>query len=72
MCLSAIYWARIDRYYFACTAHDAAAIEFADDFIRHELSLPPHERSIPAQQILHDEGLTLFRAWQAKSDRVLY
>src|SRR3954462_5926368 len=22
MCLSAIYWARIERYYFGCTAHD--------------------------------------------------
>src|SRR5690242_9351594 len=34
MCLSAIYWAHIDRYYFGCTAHDAAAIQFADDLNR--------------------------------------
>src|SRR5215216_4757555 len=33
MCLSAIYWARIERYYFGCTAQDAAAIQFADDLI---------------------------------------
>src|SRR5262245_13632217 len=29
MCLSAIYWARLDRYFFGCTAEDAAAIQFA-------------------------------------------
>jgi len=72
MCLSAIYWARIDRYYFACTAADAAAIQFADDFIRRELSLPPRARRIPAQQLLYDEGLAVFHSWQSKSDRVPY
>jgi guanine deaminase len=72
MCLAAIYWARIDRYFFACTAQDAAAIQFADDFIRRELSLAPQERSIPAQQLLHEEALAVFRSWQAKSDRVAY
>jgi tRNA(Arg) A34 adenosine deaminase TadA len=72
MCLSAIYWARIDRYYYACTAADAAAIQFADDFIRRELSLPPGQRAIPAGQLLYDEGLAVFRAWHARSDRVTY
>src|SRR5688572_2969421 len=33
MCLAAIYWSRIDRYYFACTAADAAAAGFSDAFI---------------------------------------
>ena len=30
MCLSAIYWARIERIYYANTRHDAAAIGFDD------------------------------------------
>jgi guanine deaminase len=72
MCLSAIYWARIERYYFGCTAHDAAAIQFADDFIRHELSVPPTQRSIPAIPLRRDEALAAFGAWQAKTDRTMY
>jgi len=72
MCLSAIYWARIERYYFGCTAKDAAAIQFADDFIRHELSVPPHERTIPAIPLMRTEALAAFAAWQAKAGRVPY
>ena len=33
MCLYAIYWARLDRVYFASTRKDAAGIGFDDDFI---------------------------------------
>jgi guanine deaminase len=72
MCLSAIYWARIDRYYFGCTAQDAAAIQFADEFIRHELSVPPAERSIAAIPLMRTEALAAFAAWQAKVNRVAY
>jgi guanine deaminase len=72
MCLSAIYWARIERYYFGCTAHDAASIQFADDFIRHELSVSPSERTIPAVALMRAEALAAFTAWQAKPDRVAY
>lgn len=72
MCLSAIYWARIDRYYFGCTAQDADAIQFADDFIRRELSVPPQQRTIPAIPLMRSEALAAFAAWQAKADRVTY
>src|SRR6202140_4752318 len=33
MCLSAIYWARLDRIYFANGRADAAAVGFRDDFL---------------------------------------
>jgi guanine deaminase len=72
MCLAAIYWARLDRYYYACTAADAAAIGFSDDEIHRELMLPQAERSIPALPLLRDEALAAFAAWQAKPDRVPY
>jgi len=72
MCLSAIYWSRIDRYYFGCTSQDAAAIQFADDFIRHELSVPTEQRTIPAIPLMRDDALAAFAAWQAKTDRVAY
>src|SRR4051794_26741521 len=72
MCLAAIYWARIDRYYFGCTAQDAAAIEFADAFIHHELGAPPAERTIPAIPLMRIKALAAFEAWKAKRDRVAY
>jgi guanine deaminase len=72
MCLAAIYWARIDRYYFGCTAEDAAAIEFADALIHHELGLAPEKRTIPAIPLMRSESLAAFEAWKAKVDRVGY
>jgi tRNA(Arg) A34 adenosine deaminase TadA len=72
MCLSAIYWSRLDRYYFGCTAQDAAAIEFADAFIHHELGLQPDKRTIPAIPLMRTETLATFAAWQAKTDRTKY
>jgi tRNA(Arg) A34 adenosine deaminase TadA len=72
MCLSAIYWSRLERYYFGCTAADAEAIQFADDFIRRELSLPAEQRAIPAVPLLRDKCLAAFAAWNAKPDRVPY
>ena len=72
MCLAAIYWARIDRYYFGCTAQDAAAIEFADALIHHELGVPPADRTIPAIPLMRTEALAAFEVWRAKVDRVEY
>jgi tRNA(Arg) A34 adenosine deaminase TadA len=72
MCLAAIYWARIDRYYFACTAADAEAIGFSDALIRREFALPPDARSIPAVPLLRDQSLAAFQAWLARPDRVHY
>ena len=72
MCLAAIYWARLERYYFACTAADAEAIGFSDARIRRELALPPDDREIPATQLLRDESLAAFQAWASNPARVPY
>jgi guanine deaminase len=72
MCLAAIYWARIDRYYFGCTAADAAAIQFDDSFILNELTASPPDRTIAAIPLLRDEALAAFAAWQANPNRVPY
>ena len=47
MCLAAIYWARLDRVFYACTRHDAAEIGFDDDFIYEQLPLEIAARSLP-------------------------
>ena len=72
MCLSAIYWARIERIYFANAREDAARIGFDDDHIYREVSLELSERSIPTEQLLPDEGRAAFDAWNAKTDKIIY
>jgi tRNA(Arg) A34 adenosine deaminase TadA len=72
MCLAAIYWSRLDRYYFGCTAADAEAIGFSDDEIRRELALPATNRSIPAIPLMRAESLAEFDFWTNKPDRVPY
>lgn len=72
MCLAAIYWARLDRIYYACTQHDAAEIGFDDAFLYEQLALEIAERSLPMEQIARAESLTLFDAWKAKPDKTIY
>src|ERR1700748_278196 len=44
MCLSAIYWARLKKVYYANTRADAAKIAFDDDLIYREVSKPISRR----------------------------
>lgn len=72
MCLGAIYWARLDRVFYASTKTDAADAGFDDSFIYDEIPLPPAERSLPAEQLLREEAGRVFEAWMKKEDRVEY
>jgi guanine deaminase len=72
MCLGAIYWARPDCVYFGNTAEDAAKIGFDDSFIYRELSVPHSQRKIPMIQMMHEEALEGFRAWDEKPNKVPY
>ncbi len=72
MCLAAIYWARISRIVYANSRTDAADIGFDDDFLYREIPLPIEKRSIPTEQVLAEEALTVFNAWGVKTDKTLY
>jgi guanine deaminase len=72
MCLGAIYWARIPRFYFGNSAAAAAKIGFDDSFIYDELKLPPAQRRVTAVQIMGAEALAGFRAWAEKPDKIEY
>ena len=72
MCLGAIYWAHIKRIYYGNTKKDAAAIDFADDFIYKELEHHVEERAVPLIPLLRNEALKTFRAWTEKQDKVEY
>jgi tRNA(Arg) A34 adenosine deaminase TadA len=72
MCLGAIYWAHISRIYYGNTKKDAAAIDFADDFIYKELETSFEHRAVPLIPLLRNEALKTFRAWEQKQDKVEY
>jgi len=72
MCMGLIYWARPDKVYYANTADDAAAIGFDDSRIYRELQSPHASRSIPMVQMLRNDALAAFRAWQEKPDKIPY
>jgi guanine deaminase len=72
MCLSAIYWANIDKIYYANTKEDAALAGFRDDFIYEEISKKIEERKKVYKQISRDQAQTIFMKWINKADKIEY
>jgi len=72
MCLSAVYWAKIDTIYYANTKQDAEDIGFSDKFIYDELDKPMSQRELPIQQMMRDEALNAFKLWDQSAIRITY
>ena len=72
MCLSAIYWARFKKIYYANTRRDAARIEFDDEFLYREVARPVSRRQIPMIQVLRHEAQKVFAEWEKKPDKIRY
>lgn len=72
MCLGAIYWARLDRLYYASTRADAANVGFDDAHIYEELPLDPSQRELPTESLLREEAQIVFEAWAEKADKKEY
>ena len=69
MCLGAIYWARLDKLYYAGTRADAANVGFDDAHIYEELPLDPSQRELPTETLLREEAQRVFEAWAEKADK---
>ena len=72
MCLSAIYWAHLDKIHYGNTKTDAKNIGFDDSYIYDELKLPPANRKITMNSLLSEEAIRAFEAWTNKDDKVKY
>lgn len=72
MCLSAIYWARLSKLFYAATRQDAATAGFDDDFIYREIPLPDQARSLHCEHLNMECSQKPFDCWQEKEDRVEY
>lgn len=72
MCLGAIYWAKLDKLYYAATKDDAAKAEFSDHIIYNEIALPKDQRAIQSLQLMRDEALKVFEAWNESDNKIPY
>ncbi len=72
MCLSAIYWSRVDKIYYANTRDDAKNIDFDDSFIYTEIPKKIDDRKIKMVQMLREEALKAFEIWDKKVDKIKY
>lgn len=72
MCLGAIYWARPESVYYACTKEDAAEAGFDDSFIYKEIALPEAERTIPFLNRREQPAGEEFRLWGESEEKTEY
>ena len=72
MCLAAIYWARLDRVFYAATRKDAARAGFDDELLYRELPLSPSRRKLAMKQLMRASALAAFSDWKRKADKVAY
>ena len=72
MCLSAIYWSRIENIFYANTRIDAKNIDFDDSFIYSEINKNLENRKIKMYQMHRDEALEAFKIWENKEDKIKY
>lgn len=72
MCMSAIYWARLDAVHFASDLDATRAIGFDDAFQYEDFEKPMDQRRIKIEQLRPDLGAEAYKAWTGKPDRHPY
>ena len=72
MCLSAAYWARIERIVFANSSAEAAAIGFCDDELYCELGRHFTARSIVMEHHPLPDALLPLQRWASNPERTPY
>ncbi|MBR5819738.1 MAG: nucleoside deaminase [Alistipes sp.] len=72
MCLSALYWAGVERICYGNTKADARKINFDDSFIYDQLDLNYADRKILCEHFMRDRAWSAFQKWAAKADKIEY
>jgi guanine deaminase len=72
MCMSAIYWSRIDAVYFANSLERNSQIGFDDAYQYEDFARPLSDRRIKVEQLRPDLGEVPFNVWVAKADKHPY
>ncbi len=73
MCLSAIFWSRIDKIYYGCSKEDAAKIGF-DDKLFYEMLVDDNLRKkyLKQEQVNRDKCIKVFAEWDQKENKKMY
>lgn len=72
MCMSAIYWARIDAVYFANDLAETSRIGFDDEFQYQDFAKPYAQRSIAIRQFRPDLASAAYEAWRHRRNKHPY
>lgn len=72
MCLSAIYWARIDSVIYAASQEDAAHAGFDDSFLYHEIGQSWRQRELKSEQHLAEKGRWVLQKWRENPHKINY
>jgi guanine deaminase len=72
MCMSAIYWARIDSVFFGQDLEATSKIGFSDAFQYEDFAKPYAKRGIKISQFRADLGAVPYQAWADKPDKHPY
>lgn len=73
MCMAAIYWAGIDKVFYASQIEDALEYgNFDDSHIYAEIRKPVSEREIAIKQIMRPEAVEIWKMYKGKPDKVQY
>jgi guanine deaminase len=72
MCMSAIYWSRIDAVYFANDLVETSRIGFDDEFQYQDFAKPYGERSIRIEQLRPDLATPAYAAWANRANKHPY
>ena len=63
LCVAAIWWARIDKMYYAATLDDCKEIDIGVDGLVEEIGRPLGSRTLPAERILGEDARGVLDEW---------
>jgi tRNA(Arg) A34 adenosine deaminase TadA len=72
MCLGAVYWAHLDRLWFAAGRDDAEAAGFDDGHIYRELAVAIDARRLPTSRLLIEPARAVLARWRVTPEKVEY
>lgn len=72
MCMSAIYWARLDAVHFASDLEATSGIGFDDAFQYEDFTRPLADRRVKIEQFRPDLGAEAYATWIDKQDKHPY
>lgn len=71
MCAAAIWWARIDRVFYANLLTDATRLGMDIGDLDQEVATPTEQRKRPYRRLLGDEAFAVLKDWWDGADREL-